>query len=120
MKFVGRTWLELGYEMSVEIAGVSGFGVDEQASATNVVREFGEPGEDVLQHAGRKARALVVDVHAEPSEEGYRLGIATGTLARPTRGDVRVELGHAPGVIGDDSLAVVLGDDKDSRRTDCG
>ena len=27
---------------------------------------------------------------------------------------------NAPGVIGDDSVAVVLGDDEDSRRTDRG
>jgi hypothetical protein len=120
VKFVSGAWLELGYEMLVEVAGVGGFGVDEQASATNVVREFGEPSEDVLEHAGCKAAALVVDVHAESSEEGYRLGIAAGTLARPTGGGVRVELGHAPGVIGDDSVAVVLGDDEDSRRTDRG
>lgn len=120
MKFVSGAWLELGYEMLVEVAGVGGFGVDGQASATNVVGEFGELSEDVLEHAGCRAGALVVDVHAESSEESYRLGIAAGTFARPTGGGVRVELGHALGVIGDDSVAVVLGDDEDSRRTDRG
>ena len=120
VKFVGRTGLELGYEMNVKVAGVGGFSVDEQASTTDAVAEFSEPSEDVLEHASCKAGALVVDVHAESSEEGNRLGIAAGTFAHPTGGGVRVELGHAPGVIGDDSVAVVLGDDEDSRRADRG
>ena len=120
MKFVGGARLELGYEMNVEVAGVGGFGVDEQASTTDAVRELGEPSEDVLEHPGSKSRAFVVGIHAESSEESYRLGIAAGALAYPAGDRLPVELGHTPRVIGDDSVAVVLGDDEDSRRADRG
>jgi hypothetical protein len=120
VKFVGGARLELGYEMNVEVAGVGGFSVDEQASTTNAVGEFSEPSEDVLEHPGSKTRTFVVDVHAESSEQSYRLGIAAGALTYPAGDGLGVQLGHTPGVIGDDSVAVVLGDDEDSRRADRG
>jgi hypothetical protein len=47
------------------------------------------------------------------------LGIAASALACPTGGVAGLELGHAPGVIGDYPGAVVLSDDEDSRGTDC-
>jgi len=43
MKFVSGARLELRHEMGVEAAGVRGFGVDEQATTANVVRELCEP-----------------------------------------------------------------------------
>ncbi len=119
VKFVCGAWLELRYEMCVEVSGVGGFGVDEQAAAANVVREFGKPSEDILEHARCQSDAFVVDVHPESSQEGHRLGIAASALACPTGRGAGLELGHAPGVIGDYPGAVVLSDDEDSRGTDC-
>ena len=73
-----------------------------------------------LSRIRSKSCAFVVDVHAESSEQSYRLGIAAGALAYPAGDRLGVQLGHTPGVIGDDSVAVVLGDDEDSRRADRG
>ena len=38
VKFVCGAWLELRYEMYVEVSGVGGFAVDAQAAGANVVR----------------------------------------------------------------------------------
>lgn len=70
-----------------------------------------------MEQSSSKACALVVDIHAEPGQERYWLGIATGALARPAGGRRGVELGHAPGVMRDDSVALLLGDDEESRCT---
>ncbi len=69
--------------MNVEVAGFGGFGVDKETSTADVVREFNQAGKDVLEHSGSKSCTFVVDVYAESSEQGDRLGIATGTLAHP-------------------------------------
>ncbi len=116
MEFVGGAWLELGYEMKVEVAGIGGFGVYKQASTANVVGEFNEAGKDVLEHSGAKTCTLVVEVYAEASQQSDWLGIAAGTLAHPVGGRRCVQLGHTPRVIGNDLVAAVLGDDEDSRR----
>ncbi|MEB3979963.1 hypothetical protein OQ968_01645 [Mycobacterium sp. 663a-19] len=115
VKVVGGTGLELGYEMNVEPAGLGGFGMHEQASTANVIRECGEPSEDVLEQSDSQSRALMLDVHAESSQQCHRLGIAAGALARPAGKRLRVELGHAPGVVSNDAAAAVLRDAEDSR-----
>lgn len=45
VQFVGGARLELGYQMTVEVAGVGGFGVHQQTSTANIVREFDEPSQ---------------------------------------------------------------------------
>jgi hypothetical protein len=117
VKFVGWAWLELGYEMNVEAAGFGGFGVYEQASTADVLRESDEPGKNVLEHSGSKPCALVIDVYTESSEQSYGLGVAPSAFVHPIGSRLRVQLGHTPGVIGDDSVVVgQLGDDEDSCR----
>jgi hypothetical protein len=120
VEVVGWAGLELGHQMHVEVAGVGAFGVDDQASTTYVVRELGESSENVLEHAGSKPCAFVVDVDAESSKQSHRLGVAAGAFAQPAGSRVRVQLGHAPGVIGDHAVTFVLGDDKDFRRANSG
>ncbi|MCH9668025.1 MAG: hypothetical protein K0U76_01530 [Actinomycetia bacterium] len=115
MKVVGGALLELGYEMKVEVAGFGGFGVDEQSATADVIGELNESREDVLKHPGSKTRAFVVDSHAEPSEQSYRLGIAASAFPHTAGDCIGVELGHAPGVIGGDTVALVLGNDEYSR-----
>jgi hypothetical protein len=78
---VGRAGLELGYEVEVEIWRLLGFGVNEQAPATDVVGELDQADEDVLEQAGPEPVALVVDVDAEPGQQSDRLRVATGALA---------------------------------------
>ncbi|HUU95764.1 MAG TPA: hypothetical protein VM487_08480 [Phycisphaerae bacterium] len=115
MKVVGGARLELGYEMTVEVARVGGLGVDEQSATADVIGELNESREDILKHPGSKTRAFVVDSHAEPSKESYRLGIATSAFPHAAGDGIGVELGHAPGVIGGDTVALVLGNDEYSR-----
>jgi hypothetical protein len=55
--------------------------VDEQAPATDVVGEPDQAGEDVLEQARPEPVALVVDVDAEPGQQGDRLRVPTGPLA---------------------------------------
>jgi len=117
MKVVGGARLELGYEMNVEVAGVGGLGVDEKARTTDVIGELNDPRKDVLEHPGSKTCAFVVDADAKSSEQSYRLGIAAGALPYAAWDCLRAELSHAPGVVGGDSVALVLGDDEDSRGT---
>lgn len=117
MQFVGWAALELGYEMNVEVAGFGGFGVDEQASTADVLRESDEAGKNILEHSGSKPCTLVIDVDAESSKQSYGLGVAASAFTYPIGGRLRVQLGHTPGVIGDDPVVVgQLGDDEDSCR----
>lgn len=116
VKWVGGAGLELRYEMNVKVAGFGGFGVYKETSTADVVREFNQAGEDVLKHSGSKSCTFVVDVYAESSEQGYWLGVAAGPLEHPGGNRIYVQLGHTPGVIGDDPIVLVLGDDEDSRR----
>jgi hypothetical protein len=79
VKWVGGAGLELGYEMTVEVAGFGGFGVHEETSTADVVREFNQAGKDVLEHSGPKSCTFVVGVYTESSEQGYWLGIAAAS-----------------------------------------
>lgn len=58
---------------------------------------------------GDKVKAKVAGFggFAESRKQSHGLGIATGALSHPIGGSVRVQLGHAPGVIGDDPVRVV-------------
>jgi hypothetical protein len=81
VKWVGDAGLELGYEMTVEVTGFGGFGVHEETSTADVVREFNQ-AKDVLEHSGPKSCTFVVfvvGVHAESSEHGHWLRIAAST-----------------------------------------
>jgi hypothetical protein len=42
--------------------------VDEEAAAANVVGEFNQADENVLEHSGGKPGTFVVDVHTEPGQ----------------------------------------------------
>ena len=90
VKWVGGAGLELGYEMTVEVVGFGGFGVYEETSTADVVREFNQTGKDILEHSGPKSCTFVVGVYAESSEQGYWLGIAASTLAHPAGDGLRV------------------------------
>jgi hypothetical protein len=111
VKWVGGAGLELGYEMTAEVAGFGGFGVHQDASTADVVGEVNQ-AKDILEHSGPESCTFVVGVHTESSEQAYWLRIAPST--HPAGDRLRVQLGHTPGVIGDDSMVLVLGDDEDS------
>ena len=124
VKVVGGAREQLGDEMEVEVAGVVGLGVDEQAATADLVAQIDEPGDHVGEQPGAEAVALVLDVDAEASEQGDGLGVAAGALAESCRSRLEVELRHAPGVVGDDLAAtgrgvttktLVLPDDADWR-----
>jgi hypothetical protein len=68
VKRVGGAWLEVGHGVGVEVAGFRRFGVHQQTSAADVVREFNQASKNVLEHSGAESGTLVVDVHAEPGE----------------------------------------------------
>jgi hypothetical protein len=54
--------------MEVEVAGVARFGVDKQASTTNVDRQVEESSEDVLEESDAEPTTLVVNINAEPGK----------------------------------------------------
>ena len=87
---------ELGDEVPVEVAGVAGFGVDEECPTADLIGEDEESQEHVLGHAGAESSALMTDVHPEAGQEGDGLGVAPTSFTEP-RGRVGgVKLGHAP------------------------
>jgi hypothetical protein len=114
VQVVGGAWLELGDQMEVEISGVARFGMDEEASTADVRRQVEQSSEDVLKKSDTEPATLMVDVDAESSEQCYRLGIATGALKETPRCCYGMDLGHAPGVVGDNPRVVLFGHNEDA------
>src|SRR5688572_10175307 len=81
---VGGTVLQLGDEMAVERAGVTGLGVDQECPAADVFREREESKEHVLKQACAESSAFMMEVHAEAGEEGDRSRIAPASFAQPS------------------------------------
>jgi hypothetical protein len=74
VELVGRARSEPGDEVQVEVACIVGLGVDEQASAADVLIGVEEPGDDIAEQASLKSSALVVDVDAEAGEQRDQWG----------------------------------------------
>lgn len=117
---VGGGWFEFGDEVEVEVSGVGGFGVDEQASTADGGAEFGCSSGDVLDEAGAEAVSFVVGVDAAADEEGYGLGVAAGAFAEAGRGVAGGDGGHGPGVVGHDVVGLVGGGDDEDFGGACG
>lgn len=117
---VGRARLEVGYEVEVEGPSLFGLGVHEQAATTDVLRELDKPDEEVLQQGRPQSPALVIHIDAQPGEDGDRLGIAASSFAEALRRGLGVNLGHAPGVVGNNSVTAAFSDDEDPRASDAG
>ncbi len=110
VEVVGGARLELGHHVQVEGSGTSGLGVHEEATAADVPGQCGEAGEDVLEQTRTESPPFMVDVDGEASEQSDRQGSAATPLTKPLRSVGATDLRHAPGVVGDDLLAVVSGD----------
>lgn len=113
MKLVCRASLEFGDEMEVEVAGLLGLGVDEQAPAADLVGQLDQAGEDVSEQPSAQPSKFVVHIHSDTGQENDRREIAPCSLAQPIGSVSRVDLGHAPGVEGEDPVIPVLGDHVD-------
>ena len=103
--------------MEVEAAGLARFGVNEQSSTANIGGQVEQSSEDILEKPDAEPATLVVDIDPEPGEQRNGLGIATGTLKETLRCCNGTDLGHAPGVVGDDSCALLFGHDEDAGRS---
>ncbi|MDQ1427145.1 MAG: hypothetical protein QOK39_621 [Acidimicrobiaceae bacterium] len=66
-----------------------------------------------MEEPGSQPPSFMVDIDAESCEKRYRLRVASGALPRTFGGRCYLDLGHAPGVVGDSPIAAALGDDKD-------
>ena len=76
MEVVGRAGLELGHEMQVEVSSRFGLGVNKQTPASDVIGQFDESREDVLEEPGSQPLSFMVDIDAESCEKRYRLWVA--------------------------------------------
>ena len=83
VQLIGRAVLELGHEVTIEVAGVVRLGVHQQATTTDVVGQLEQPGEDVLQQCRAETATLVSDVDAEPGEQRDGLRVSARALAKP-------------------------------------
>jgi hypothetical protein len=117
VQVVGRARLELGDQMKIKVAGLARFGVDEQSSTANVGGQVEKSSEDVLEKPDAEPATLVVDIGPESGEQRNGLGIATGTMKETLRCCNGTDLGHAPGVVGDDPRALLLSHDEDTGRS---
>jgi hypothetical protein len=81
MQVVSGARLKLGHKVEVEVPRLSGLGVNKQAAATDVIGDLDEAGKDILEEAGSKPVAFVVDVDAQPGQKSDRLKVATGSFA---------------------------------------
>ena len=117
MQRVSGARLELGYEILIEVSGLCRVGVDKQSPTSNWVAHVGDAVHDILQETCSESASFVCLVHAKASEKRHRLGIPRGSLAKPRGRGLYPNLGHRPGVVGDDLQALGLGDDEHLRRT---
>lgn len=92
--------------MKVEVAGVLGFTVDEQAATADVLADCCYALDDVAEQPCSQSSAFVAAVHPEPCEQRDRLRVAVSALAQPWRSIGDVDLGHGPGVVGHDLVTV--------------
>ena len=81
MQVICRARLKLGHKVKVERPGLLGFGVDQQAPATDVVGEHDQAGKDILEEPCAEPVALVVDVDGKPGQKGDRLRVAPAPFA---------------------------------------
>lgn len=114
---VSRTGLELRYQMKVEVSGLLGFGVDQETSAADPVRQLHKSGEDVLQEPGSEPVTFVIDMDPKAGEQGYELWIAPCAFSEPGGSGDEVDLCHTPGVVGDHLVAAMFGHYEDTGRT---
>jgi len=68
MKLISGACFELRDEVEVESPGLLGLGVDQQASAADVISDAEQTGDGVREEAGAQSSAFVACVHAEPGE----------------------------------------------------
>lgn len=81
MEIVGGRRLELWHQVDVEVLGLLGLGVEEQAPTADLLAQLEGPGDHVLQQPRAEASPLVVDVDSEACEQGDRLGVSPDPLA---------------------------------------
>lgn len=90
MQIVGRALLELRDQMKVEVPGGLRLGVHQQSSTADLVRDRGDPCDDVGQQTSAEPVVLVVEVDSEARKQGNGLWVGTGTLAQRARGSAIV------------------------------
>jgi hypothetical protein len=120
VEVVGRAWFELGNQVQTEVTGLNGLGVHEETPTPDIFGQLHQSNKDVLKQSCAEPSSFVVDLHAKAGQEGHRLGITAGALAKPLRCVRQLNLGHTPGVVGDDLGAALLGDYEYPGGAGCG
>ena len=98
MQVVGRARHELRHEVEVERSRLVGLGVDEQASAADLVTDVEQPGDRVDEQSCPEAAVLVGQVDPEPRQQCDRLWVAPGAATHAVGGGTVVELRDYPSV----------------------
>jgi hypothetical protein len=117
VQVVGGARLELGNEVEVEVACIARFGMDEQASTSDVRRKLEQSSNDVLEKADAESLTFMVGVDTESCEECDGFGITSGTFAETPRCRIGTDLGHAPGVVSDNLDTALFGCNEDTSRS---